>query len=209
MPPDSSDQTDADIALHQRLIAGDPTASLDLCERYLPRLQQTLSRQFATTNSELVHDAVVDATLDFIDYPHRYDPSKRSLFGYLLMSARGDLINLRRRHRVWIEEKQIDPDVELDDLLRNNESDADDLAAAVVDEIIVTELRNDVLNAAHDEEERTVLNLMIEGARSTDEFASALGWDSLSAAERRSGVYKIKDRLNQRLKRLRAEAARD
>ena len=51
------------------------------------------------------------------------------------------------------------------------------------------------------EEERTVQRLRLEGERSTDAYAAALGWDDLTPAERRRRIYQIKDRLDQRWRR--------
>jgi RNA polymerase sigma-70 factor (ECF subfamily) len=208
VPPDADDMAFG-RAIHERMIVGDPVASSDLCESYLLRLERILLSQFPTTGVDLVHDAAIEAVLGYIQHPVRYDPSRRSLFGYLLMSARGDLMNLRERHRGWLSEQPMGDAVELDGLVRNRTVTEVDVVDAVADDLAASRLLERALAVAHDDEERTVLRLMLGGEKSTDVYAAALGWHDLAPAERRARLYRLKDRLNQRLKRLRNEAERD
>jgi DNA-binding response OmpR family regulator len=64
--------------LHGRVIHGDTSALEQICALLLPALVRALSARFRTVDLELVHDAVVDAILDYRANPARYDPSRGS-----------------------------------------------------------------------------------------------------------------------------------
>jgi DNA-directed RNA polymerase specialized sigma24 family protein len=92
-----ADQTAKEQTLHKRLVAGDPLATIDAFDHLAVRLSRRLAAKFPTTDPDLVEQAVSDTLLDYFRRPARYDPSKRSLGGYLFMAAERDLLNLRQR----------------------------------------------------------------------------------------------------------------
>ena len=201
------DEAQFGIDIHRRLLEGDPLAPVDLFERYAPRLTRWLAARFATTNAELIHDAVVTALLDYAERPDRFDPNRRSLAGYLRMAARGDLLNLRDRHRQWIVEGESPADpVELETAARNSTYEtADPIGDQIADEDSAARLLAQARQVAHTAEERTALDLMLAGERSTATFAQALGWSYLPVAVQRSRVNALKDRLTKRLRRLQGD----
>jgi DNA-directed RNA polymerase specialized sigma24 family protein len=84
--------------LHQRLIDGDPTATSQIAETFLfPVIQRLLKEFFSLPDPNLVDTAAEDAFINYFERPSQYDPAKGSLDKYLYMSARGDLLNLRKR----------------------------------------------------------------------------------------------------------------
>src|SRR5215211_5469173 len=93
-----NDGQDVERALRERLLAGDPLATTDLFFHLAPLLRRRLAARFATTDPELVEEAISQTLLDYFLRPARYDPAKRSLHGYLLMAAERDLLNLRDRN---------------------------------------------------------------------------------------------------------------
>ncbi len=86
----------AAIALHQRLLAQDPTAANDVAETYLEPLVVWLGETDAGVPEDIRIEAAEDAILALIRKPESYCPERQTLEVYLRMSARG-LRNLLRK----------------------------------------------------------------------------------------------------------------
>ncbi len=195
------DDEDEARALHERLLAGDPLSTADLFFHFAPKLRRRLAAKFATTDPELIEEAISETLLDYFLRPERYDPSRRSLRGYLVMAAERDLLNLRDQNR----RRQgrlhpVDP-VELDAQSRKEWEEGDDIAASIVDDEAAAAIWSEAMAVARTDEERIVQRLRLEGERATVVYVAALGWDDLSPAEQRRRLYQIKDRLDQRWRR--------
>lgn len=190
--------------IHPRLLAGEPTASADLFACHAASLARQLASTFRTTDPDLIHDAVVSALLDVGEHAERFDPSRRSLTGYLFMVARRDLLNLLDKHRPRLEhETPVDP-VELERVGRNITVLAHDvLGADLADREATETLVRQAMGVAQTEEERVVMRLMLDGEKATEVFATAIGLTALPVGEQRSRVYAVKDRLVKRLRRQR------
>jgi RNA polymerase sigma-70 factor (ECF subfamily) len=193
--------------IHRRLLDRDPVAPAQLAELVLDPLTTRLRASFPQVpDPALIDDAAADAVLNYAERPEQFDPSKRGLFGYLQMSAGGDLKNaldvLRRRQR---REESLDV-VELHPDRRNRVSMASDYPTTLEDEVVSNlasqGLMAQVQAAAETPKDAKVLQLMIDGERRTDRFAEALGLDGLSPDERRRAVKRHKDRLKKRIERL-------
>jgi hypothetical protein len=95
--------------IHRLLLSDDdPTASAQLARVYLEPVVAHLRAHFPDVRDrDLLWDAAADAILNYAEDPATYDPQKRGLFGYLKMSARGDLLNAldreSRRRNVELE----------------------------------------------------------------------------------------------------------
>jgi DNA-directed RNA polymerase specialized sigma24 family protein len=83
--------------LHERLCAGDATATADLLLAYLAPLDAWLAERFRRVDADLRHDAALDALGSLLRRPAQFDPRRKNLHGYLCMSAAGDLRNALRR----------------------------------------------------------------------------------------------------------------
>src|SRR2546426_4982188 len=79
--------------IHDRLLADDPTATAELAENVGNIVFEKLRKKHPRRDLEMVHDAAWDAIRAYMERPTTFDPSKRSLVGYLVMSADGDLRN--------------------------------------------------------------------------------------------------------------------
>jgi len=192
--------------IQQRLLAEDPVASEVFCVHYLPLLTRRLQAKYRTTDEDLVQQAVTEALLDHIERPARFDPTRRSLRGYLLMAAERDLQNLRAhwQHRVE-QERLLDP-VEFDAATRKRTIEAGDQVGATVAERDAADRRAArIMDAAQTEEERRVLRLMMDDEKATEVFAAALGIGHLPPRKQRDRVYAIKDRLIKRARRQRRD----
>lgn len=191
--------------VHARLVAGEPTASADLFGCHAASLTRQLTARFPTTDPDLIHDAIVTALLDVAEHPDRYDPGRRSFGGYLHMVAHGDLLNLLEKQRRRRAHETDDDPVELADRGRNILTGGiDPVATRVLDQDAVAALTEQAMSVARTEEEQIVMRLMLDGERATEAFAAALGMDALSTATQQAHVFRVKDRLAQRLRRRRS-----
>src|SRR5262245_43128905 len=93
---------DDGIRLHNDLLAGDPTATARIAQTYLPRLVNSLQRQFHNLPDPfLVEDAANRALLYYFRKPARYNPDRSTLFSFLRLVARSRLLHLldsEKRH---------------------------------------------------------------------------------------------------------------
>jgi RNA polymerase sigma-70 factor (ECF subfamily) len=183
--------------IHNRLLENDPTASAELVEGTLETLIDRLQSKFPSTESELILDAVTDALMSYIKKPSQFDPEKRSLVGYLSMSARGDLLNafekIRRRN---IREIPLE-DVELNPLNGNIIAKSNNLIQSL-DAKKISKAIKDLFSNPIDQK---LADLIIDGERSTEAFAKVLGIESVSIKEQRREVKRHKDRIKKRLSR--------
>ncbi len=94
-----ADQASA-LQLHRQCLAGEPVAQARLYELFAPQICRILATKFPALQAShpgWIEDAVVDGMTDYLVHPARYDPDRRSLLGYLVMLAEGDLRNRRNR----------------------------------------------------------------------------------------------------------------
>jgi hypothetical protein len=209
--------TAPELALHERLVAGDPTASAELAERYLPPLTERLLRaRRDVRDPQLVQQAVIDAVFSYIERPQQYHPERGSLESYLLMAARGDLDNaLRAERRHSLRDVPLDdaaPAVELLHAGRNvsvEEQVLDRLGPDLPSGLDRTAALRLVAEEFPDSRDRRLLYLIVEDERRTAVFAQVLGIADLPEAEQRSLVKRHKDRIQVRVKRLRARVERE
>jgi RNA polymerase sigma-70 factor (ECF subfamily) len=183
--------------IHNRLLDNDPTASAELAEGTLETLISRLQNKFPNTESELILDAVTDALMSYIKKPTQFDPEKRSLVGYLSMSARGDLLNafekIKRRN---IREIPLE-DVELHSSDGNSITKSNNLIQSLDAEKIKKKIEELFANPI----DLKLADLIIDGERSTEVFAKALGIENVSTKEQRREVKRHKDRIKKRLSR--------
>jgi hypothetical protein len=207
MPGSLPTQAEA-VRLHQRLLAGDRAATSELAEAYLQPLIDQLAQADPRAPEDFRQTAAEDAVLALLRNPASYDPTRRELFSYLCMSAHGDLLNgLRkearhRRGRPGLRRVELPPDDgnylgrEDDPSLRLCEAEAreappDPAVAAVF--------------ASATPEERRVLELKLEGERSTAVIAAAIGLGDRPPAEQKAEVRRLVNRVDARLRRARRQ----
>ncbi|HLH22128.1 MAG TPA: hypothetical protein VK066_06375 [Chloroflexota bacterium] len=199
---------EAALALHQRLLDGDPVASSDLAGAYLDWLATWLTHVNPHDEPHMCNTAAEDAILGLIKRPEAYNPAKLGLEAYLRMAAKRDLQNLRSRERRHSQHRADLAAVELSPRAGKYLSDADEDPARIVerreeDMANATELAPR-LEAARDglsDEEAAALELLRQGKRETPPYAAALGITHLPLAEQRRQVKRVKDKLKKRLER--------
>jgi hypothetical protein len=184
------------VEIHERLLGGDPVASSELAEE----VWQTLLRSLAEKNprlrgTEFIEQAVSDALISYIKRPAQYDPQKRGLFGFLLMSAEGDLRNaLARAKRRRGREVGFDS-VELETGPRNIPIDTIELSEEA------DAVRRTLNTLFADPKDCVAAALVLDGERSTESYVGIWGLESLPAEEQKREVKRRKDRIKKVLER--------
>lgn len=164
-----------------------------ICASVLPILERAVAARFRHADSDWVHDAAVDALLEYATHPQTYDPSRGvPLWKWLVYPARRNLLNRvkseYRRRSVEIYASNVERlEPATDDRLEHG-LDLNDLKAKMFHD----------WSAA----ERKILLLWISGERRTARFAEAIGADTLTSDRQRIEVKRLKDRVLRRLRRL-------
>lgn len=185
--------------IHAHLITGSRTASRDLFLAALQPIKTHLRKTYKSLNSDEAHDLATDAILAHLNAPSRFDSSRASLWTYLCMVAGRDALDLlRTRTRQQALLQASSEDVELWGSGPNDRE--------VVDNVI--DARRIIKTHGHrlatNEPERQILGLLLEGEKSTDVYATALGLDPRQSTT--VGLVKqAKDRLLLRIRRLHDE----
>jgi RNA polymerase sigma-70 factor (ECF subfamily) len=182
-----------ELALHERLLAGDPVAPVDVYQGFMDPISDALQRDLRCTEDD-AHDSGVDAILGYLEAPARYDREKGRLSTYLMDIAKKRVIDRIRS--------------------RTASGRRDDGYAAVVElhsanpkevmeaQVEAKELWQKVEAEVPDERDREAVKLILAGERSTDALAAALGLPALTPLEVRRQVKQHRDRLLKVLERL-------
>jgi RNA polymerase sigma-70 factor (ECF subfamily) len=192
------------IALHQRLVAQDPTAANDLAEAYLKPLVVWLGETEPSTSEDVRLEAAGDAILALIRKPESYSPNRQTLEVYLRMSARGDLRNLlgkeRRRNKGRVPLLRVELSPDAGKYLGRNDDPALPLRLAEEKQNVVSTIPDSVRQRLSATDLRA-LELMLQKERRTATYAELYGLLHLPAEEQERAVKRHKDRLKKVLKR--------
>lgn len=194
---------DFEKTIHQRLIEHDPVASVELVEFYIESIVRRLTSLFPKLDDpHFVHDAVVDALLNYVQHPERFNPIRGKLSAYLFMSARGDLLNrLKSEARRRAREMRLE-DVELHPTLRNMLVEGEDEEVDIPSGMSISDLKDSVRQVVTNQTDRKLLELMLDGESKTECYGEVLSISDLPIDEQRQQVKRAKDRLTKRLQRL-------
>ena len=188
------------LELHERLLASDPVATSDFFKLVVPTLKRYLRYQFPSMKSSVDPDiyltAIHDALTEYFKNPTRYDPSRSGLMSYLRLAAKRDLQNLLKKEARHAKGRASPKDVEF------QQSDGNDIADKVADSIDAERLSQEVTEHMTPAE-RDVFFLMVEGVRSTEAAALALGIEHLPVKDQAREVKRVKDRIKKRIQRRR------
>jgi RNA polymerase sigma-70 factor, ECF subfamily len=189
---------------HDRILHKDATAFAEFCELALPPLASFLCKQFPQVESQVAETVAIDCLLGYYANPAQYKTGGISLYAYLRMAARYDLINaLNRAQRT---EKRL---ASLDELETMPDLQEMDIASSTreMDEILHKHTRLSFpeilgrLDKELDQTEKQVLWLMLQGERNAGAYTGILGIEYLDEREQRSEVARVKDRLIKKLRR--------
>jgi DNA-directed RNA polymerase specialized sigma24 family protein len=197
--------TDAESrAWHARALAGDETVSADIYERCYETMMQHLARQFPRLDAEEIHDAVTGVIFQYVERPQQYQPDKRSLRGYLQMAAYGDLLNLlkqRERRPRLVPFRRVAHGESDGNSEQEPEEGQEGPEGRVIADAAWEEIMRTLRDILPDPVDRQVLELMMDGERSSTCYARVLGCSDLALDEQRRRVKQAKDRIRVRLKR--------
>jgi DNA-directed RNA polymerase specialized sigma24 family protein len=189
------------IQKHQQILNEDsPTAFAQLAELALPHLIEFLQREFRQVEAHLHETAAIDTLLTYHSAPEKYDPEKLTLFAYLRMAARHDLMNaIDRSNRQKRPLLDIDePDIQ-SQLVTESESFYLDQWLDNGDSGKQTMLRQ--FEAELDTTDRQLFLLMLNGVRETEPYAEIMQLAAQPLPEQRREVKRAKDRLTKKLTR--------
>lgn len=181
--------------IHRRLLDGDPTASAEFAEEIIvPLTEQIASSNRDIVDASLISDACSDAVLNYLGQPSAYNPEKRGLFGYLLMSAQGDLVNALDSIKRKASREKVENVVELDALPRNQLSE-------LAEKLGREEVTRQIAAVLPDERDQLAAMMIIDGERVTERFATVFGCENAGKAEMEMIVKRHKDRINKTMQR--------
>lgn len=186
------------------LLSGDPTAHSRIWLAYYERALRQMKKKFsAISDEDIVHTGTFTAFDNYLKRPEQYHPEKRSLYGYLCMSAVGDIRNEAKRqgkyqHRLQPLYVDVAEGGEGAEYERELVSDTD-VEAEVLERLHPTYMRIDAL--VPDVVDRQVVRMMLDGERETGAYAEVMGISDRPRAEQEREVKKCKDRLTKKLKR--------
>ena len=147
----------------------------------------------------LVDTAVTDAVLNYLDNPAQFEKKKKTLLRYLLMSAKGDLLNTIKPSKLDENSTHLNEDVEFGDSF-TEETIEGHVASAKIDVEIEVENRMSSVHSRINElfpeqKDREFVVMMMNGVRDTEEFAKILGIEQLNSSQQRDIVKRHKDRI--------------
>ena len=187
------------LAVHGRLLAGDPTASADLFEFvYGPLIGHAIKKHAAFgMDEDRARDLAVGVLASLVEEPTMFDPQQGNLFGFLCMMLDGDAKNAGR-DEVNRQKKFSEFAVEVEQVGGNSYSSSPETRLDA--ERIISQHHAAIVVEEGDSE---ILRLVLQDERDYETYAEALGIAHLPLEEKRAEVKRRKDRIEKRLERLR------
>ncbi len=202
--------------LYLRLRMRDVSAPADFAAAFLQPLLDALRARFPADGSfdpELVDECVIDTLLRFPQQPEKYCPEKGSLWTYLYIDAKGDLLNALERNAREDSHREAALLAVALEVQSRNEQQEDDLwkllpeypPVSLPPGVDFNLLRREVEAILSNDTDLAVVELLVAGTRETERFSSILGISSLPLKAQRQEVKKVKDKWKKRLIRLGAK----
>ena len=191
--------SEAESTLHQRVLAGDPVASADLFAHFVEPLMSAI-RHDLRCDAEIATDSSIDALFDYINSPSTYSPDRGRLCTFLTHIAKHKAVDrIRARSAETRREQEFSSLVEVRESAPNEKMERSAEAQ---------KLWQKIEQVVQSERDRLALALILDGERSTDAIADALGIHASTQLERQRAVKRHRDRLLKILDRL-GEKLRD
>jgi hypothetical protein len=190
-------------ALHAQLCAEDAVAAKLLFRTYYLPLVGWLRGRHRKLDDALIEEAAERSLAGLIEKPWTYDSERLDLFGYLRMSAAGDLKNLAARERRHQEHREPWFVVENAAADGNSSGEVEEPSALLqqVEEVLAADEFFHTCSDGWTALEKQVLELMRRGTAGTEAIARVLGLENLPFAEQQEKANRMKDRLMKRLQR--------
>ncbi|WP_426752949.1 RNA polymerase sigma factor [Myxococcus sp. Y35] len=183
---------DEENALHARILQKESVAHSEAFEVLMDPIIAAVTRARRCAYEE-ARDAAIDAVIDYLEAPERFDPQRGRLLAYLTQSAKNRVTDWQRStfRRVLREEKFGC----LFELLGMPPKDS--LENALEARRIVERIEKSNLGVV----DRAFLELMLLGERSTQRFGEVLGLGPLPAVDIQREVKRNRDRITKWLER--------
>lgn len=208
------------LFVHRSLLSGEVTAPRVLFSLCLEPLVKTLRLKAPkTAREEMWQDAAIDAILELIARPHRYDPRKSAVLTYLSVIAQRRLIDALRRETRQTQVTSLETDLASQSFVAGEDESANTLLerldqrgdssqwqlgeAQVLLESSEERARLDGIlrEILPDARDRRAFELIAQGRVATEELAAALELEELPVAEQRKEVKRHRDRIMKRIQR--------
>ena len=201
--PVQSTPLDPSRQLHERLLAGDVTASAEIATTFLdPLVERMRARYHWLDDPHLSQSAAVDAVDGYLRRPETYNPDKGSLATYLYLAAVGDLKNaltkLGRERRAQGGKRVVELDTPGAEYLVG---DDDGLSVEEQVDVLLSPIWAKLSELLPDPIDHEIVRLMMDNVRDTKVFAQILGITDLSPDDQAQEVKRHKDRLKKHLQR--------
>ena len=191
-------------SLHQRILDEDVTAFAELCELALAHLVQYLEIRYPNIESASHETVAIDCLLDYQAKANQYDYNKISLYAYLRMAARRDMLNaIEKATRMESRLADIEsPSIQDQMPSESLSSDYSEMDEWLLDnsDLSLSEIMSQ-LDDELDDEEKQVLMLLLDGVRETEAYVEVLGLGGLEKSKQQLEVKRAKDRLLKKLRR--------
>lgn len=182
-----------------RRLSSDPPAPTVLSELFMlfyEPLVEKLKKQFPKTDEDEIREMAFQAIEQFTAAPQKFDPQKKTLLGYLVMDAAGDLKNTLNRKGYEKNWTVLVEDWTLHGNKAIKEASNPEMEAEAVEKYLA-KLREFM----PDDTDFVIAKMMEMGVRSTEEFAKVLKIEHLSKEAKRTEVKRNKDRIGKHLQR--------
>lgn len=187
---------EAESTLHQRVLAADPIAPADLFAHLVEPLMNAVRRDLKC-DSENARDSAIDALFEYLHSPRAYNPERGRLCTFLTQVAKHKALDrIRARSAEARREHEFGTLVEVRESAPNEKMERSAEAQR---------LWHRIQQVVQDERDRLALALILDGERSTDALADALGIQADTQPERQRAVKRHRDRLIKTLDRLGAK----
>jgi RNA polymerase sigma-70 factor (ECF subfamily) len=184
---------EVEITLHQRVLTADPIAPADLFAQLVEPLMRAIRHDLGC-NAECARDSAIDALFDYLNSPAAYKPERGRLCTFLVQVAKHKAIDrIRARSAEARRESEFGSVVAVREPAPNEEMERSAEAQ---------ELWQRIEQLVRDDRDRLALALILDGERSTETLAEALGIQGLTPLERQREVKRHRDRLMKTLERL-------
>ena len=186
------------VGLHWNVCRGDAVAAESVASLVLPRLRRRLRLAFRRVPADVLVDGAVDAIVEYLQRPARFDSSRGvPLDRFLYHAASRNVLDAirsassRRARELRYEQEMV---AAARDAVSASESARD--ATQICERHVAR------LFECTPEWEQRALRCWVAGDRQTDALAVALGFGTLPSVDRQREVKRFKDRILRRLRRI-------
>ena len=191
---------EVEVTLHQRVLAADPVAPADLFAHLVEPLVRVVQHDLGC-DPDTARDSAIDALFDYLSAPAAYQQDKGRLCTFLVQIAKHKAID-----RIRTRSAEVRREREFGSLVEVREPAPNEVMERSAE---AQELWQKIERVVPDGRDRLALALILDGERSTETLAEALGIQDLTPLERQRDVKRHRDRLVKTLERLGAKLRDD